>query len=56
MRQVSEATVFVLEFHAINIGQAAFDEAQAFRDSVSVGAVIVAKMDGRAKGGGALSA
>lgn len=39
-----------------SIGQAAFDQAQAFKQSVSVGAVIVTKMDGHAKGGGALSA
>ncbi|PUZ65223.1 hypothetical protein GQ55_3G206500 [Panicum hallii var. hallii] len=43
MRQVSEAT-------------AAFDQAQAFKQSASVGAVIVTEMDGHAKGGGALSA
>ncbi|KAF3327557.1 hypothetical protein FCM35_KLT07675 [Carex littledalei] len=58
MRQVSEATkpdlvVFVMDS---SIGQAAFDQAQAFRQSVAVGAVIVTKMDGHAKGGGALSA
>uniref|UniRef100_A0ACD5VUV3 Uncharacterized protein n=1 Tax=Avena sativa TaxID=4498 RepID=A0ACD5VUV3_AVESA len=58
MRQVSEATkpdlvIFVMDS---SIGQAAFDQAQAFRQSVSVGAVIVTKMDGHAKGGGALSA
>ena len=39
-----------------SIGQAAFDQAQAFKRSASVGAVIVTKMDGHAKGGGALSA
>ena len=39
-----------------SIGQAAFDQAQAFKQSASVGAVIVTKMDGHAKGGGALSA
>jgi len=33
-----------------------FDQAQAFKQSVAVGAVIVTKMDGHAKGGGALSA
>ncbi|CAH9074846.1 unnamed protein product [Cuscuta europaea] len=38
------------------IGQAAFDQAQAFKRSVAVGAVIITKMDGHAKGGGALSA
>ncbi|KAI6689925.1 hypothetical protein NL676_026753 [Syzygium grande] len=58
MRQVSEATkpdfiVFVMDS---SIGQAAFDQAQAFKQSVPVGAVIVTKMDGHAKGGGALSA
>ncbi|KAM3699883.1 hypothetical protein ACJW31_05G059200 [Castanea mollissima] len=58
MRQVSEATkpdlvIFVMDS---SIGQAAFDQAQAFKQSVSVGAVIVTKMDGHAKGGGALSA
>ncbi|KAL3375009.1 hypothetical protein AABB24_006487 [Solanum stoloniferum] len=58
MRQVSEATkpdlvIFVMDS---SIGQAAFDQAQAFRQSVAVGAVIITKMDGHAKGGGALSA
>ncbi|KAE8696124.1 Signal recognition particle 54 kDa protein 3 [Hibiscus syriacus] len=58
MRQVSEATkpdlvVFVMDS---SIGQAAFDQAHAFKQSVAVGAVIVTKMDGHAKGGGALSA
>ncbi|WVZ99189.1 hypothetical protein U9M48_044522 [Paspalum notatum var. saurae] len=58
MRQVSEATkpdlvIFVMDG---SIGQAAFDQAQAFKQSASVGAVIITKMDGHAKGGGALSA
>ncbi|GLT53056.1 hypothetical protein SLA2020_263530 [Shorea laevis] len=58
MRQVSEATkpdlvIFVMDS---SIGQAAFDQAQAFKQCVSVGAVIVTKLDGHAKGGGALSA
>ncbi|KAK1303012.1 hypothetical protein QJS10_CPB12g00371 [Acorus calamus] len=58
MRQVYEATkpdlvIFVMDS---SIGQAAFNQAQAFKQSVSVGAVIVTKMDGHAKGGGALSA
>lgn len=39
-----------------SIGQACFDQAKAFRDSVEVGSVIVTKLDGQAKGGGALSA
>ncbi|GKB41482.1 signal recognition particle 54 kDa protein 2 [Tanacetum coccineum] len=51
MRQVSEATkpdrvIFVMDS----------SKAQAFRQSVDDGAVIVTKMDGHAKGGGALSA
>ncbi|KAM3405217.1 hypothetical protein ACQJBY_007980 [Aegilops geniculata] len=58
MRQVAEATkpdlvIFVMDG---SIGQAAFDQAQAFKQSASVGAVIITKMDGHAKGGGALSA
>ncbi|KAL6580987.1 hypothetical protein OROMI_006910 [Orobanche minor] len=58
MRQVSEATkpdlvVFVMDS---SIGQAAFVQAQAFKQSVALGAVIITKMDGHAKGGGALSA
>lgn len=38
------------------IGQAAHDQALAFRQSVKVGSVIITKLDGHAKGGGALSA
>jgi signal recognition particle subunit SRP54 len=39
-----------------SIGQMARDHAQAFRDAVRVGSVIITKLDGHAKGGGALSA
>mmetsp|Transcript_3620 Transcript_3620/g.7845 ORF Transcript_3620/g.7845 Transcript_3620/m.7845 type:complete len:471 (+) Transcript_3620:271-1683(+) len=58
MRQVAAAVtpdlvIFVMDG---SIGQAAFDQAKAFKDSVEVGAVIMTKMDGHAKGGGALSA
>ncbi|KAM1429434.1 hypothetical protein ACFX2I_045632 [Malus domestica] len=58
MRQLSEAispdlVVFVMD---ASIGQSAFHQAQAFKQSVAVGAVIVTKMDGHAKGGGTLSA
>ncbi|KAK3224683.1 hypothetical protein Dsin_004545 [Dipteronia sinensis] len=59
MRQVAEATkpdlvIFVMDS---SIGQAAaFDQARAFKQIVSVGAVILTKMDGHAKGVGALSA
>ncbi|KAK9677224.1 hypothetical protein RND81_11G129200 [Saponaria officinalis] len=58
MRQLAEATkpdlvIFVMDS---SIGQNAFAQAQAFKQSVAVGAVIITKMDGHAKGGGALSA
>jgi len=58
MQQISTATnpnniIFVMDS---SIGQAAFDQAKAFRDKVKVGSVIITKMDGHAKGGGALSA
>lgn len=39
-----------------SIGQACFDQAKAFKNAVTVGSVIVTKLDGHAKGGGALSA
>jgi signal recognition particle subunit SRP54 len=38
------------------IGQAAHDQALAFKEKVNIGACIVTKLDGHAKGGGALSA
>ena len=58
MRQLETAVspdlvIFVMDG---SIGQAAFDQAKAFKESVGVGAVIMTKMDGHAKGGGALSA
>ncbi|CAD7927994.1 unnamed protein product [Amoebophrya sp. A25] len=59
MEQVQEAVspheiVFVMDSH---IGQACFDQARAFHDACgSIGSVIVTKLDGHAKGGGALSA
>ena len=39
-----------------SIGKACYDQAKAFRDSVDVGSVIITKLDGQAKGGGAISA
>jgi len=48
-----DLVIFVMDG---SIGQAAFDQAKAFKDSVAVGACILTKMDGNAKGGGALSA
>jgi signal recognition particle subunit SRP54 len=58
MRAVAAAVrpdhvVFVMDG---SIGQAAFDQAKAFHDTVDVGQVVVTKLDGHAKGGGALSA
>ena len=58
MEQVAEAVkpdlvIFVMDG---SIGQAAQDQAEAFKKRVPVGAVIVTKLDGHAKGGGALSA
>lgn len=38
------------------IGQACESQAKAFKEKVDVGAVIITKLDGHAKGGGALSA
>ena len=37
-------------------GQAVYDQALAFHNAVDVGSVIVTKLDGHAKGGGAISA
>lgn len=58
MQQVAEAVqphdiVFIMDSH---IGQACFEQAKAFRECVNVGSVIITKLDGHAKGGGALSA
>mmetsp|Transcript_48811 Transcript_48811/g.116189 ORF Transcript_48811/g.116189 Transcript_48811/m.116189 type:complete len:494 (+) Transcript_48811:54-1535(+) len=58
MQQIDAAVqpddvVFVLDS---SIGQAAHDQAEAFKNAVKVGSVIMTKLDGHAKGGGALSA
>ncbi|KAK2959341.1 putative Signal recognition particle 54 kDa protein [Blattamonas nauphoetae] len=39
-----------------SIGQSAYDQAAAFRSKVKIGSVIITKLDGHAKGGGALAA
>lgn len=39
-----------------SIGQAADSQSRAFKDSADFGAIIVTKLDGHAKGGGAISA
>ncbi|CAG9462640.1 unnamed protein product [Pedinophyceae sp. YPF-701] len=58
MRQVAsnvqpDFTIFVMD---ASIGQAALEQAKAFKEAVEIGAVIMTKLDGHAKGGGALSA
>jgi len=39
-----------------SIGQQAYNQAKAFNETVKIGGIIITKMDGTAKGGGALSA
>jgi signal recognition particle subunit SRP54 len=46
-------TVLILD---ASIGQAAEAQSRAFKESANFGAIIVTKMDGHAKGGGAISA
>ncbi|KAI5648594.1 hypothetical protein M9H77_34599 [Catharanthus roseus] len=53
MFQKPDIVIFIMDS---SIGQAAFDQAQTFKQSIADGAVIVTKMDGHAKGGAALSA
>lgn len=58
MKQIVDAVkpdliVFIMDG---SIGQAAHDQAEAFKKSVEIGGVIITKLDGHAKGGGALSA
>lgn len=48
-----DSIIFVMDG---SIGQAADSQARAFKAAVNVGSVIMTKMDGHAKGGGALSA
>ena len=58
MQQIRESIkpdqiVFVMDG---SIGQAAYDQANAFKQAVDIGSVIITKLDSHAKGGGALSA
>lgn len=58
MQEVAKAvnpdeSIFVMDS---SIGQAARDQAEAFAKAVDVGSVVITKLDGHAKGGGALSA
>ena len=48
-----DMTIFVMDS---SIGQSAADQARAFASTVDVGGVIMTKLDGHAKGGGAISA
>ena len=48
-----DSIIFVMDG---SIGQAAEAQANAFKDAVPVGSIILTKMDGAGKGGGALSA
>jgi signal recognition particle GTPase len=51
--QKPDLVIFVIDS---SIGQSDFFQAQAFKQSVAVGAVIITKVDGHAIGGGSLSA
>jgi signal recognition particle subunit SRP54 len=58
MQEISAAvrpdnTIFVMD---ATQGQAVYDQAMGFREAVNVVSVIVTKLDGHSKGGGALSA
>ena len=58
MKQISQVVnpdnvIFVLDG---TIGQAADSHARAFKEAVSIGSIVITKMDGHAKGGGAISA
>ncbi|KAJ3626893.1 hypothetical protein Zmor_004165 [Zophobas morio] len=58
MLQISQSVtpdniIFVMD---ASIGQAAESQARAFKEQVPVAGVIITKLDGHAKGGGALSA
>ena len=48
--------VYTTQYHVGTIGQACEAQARAFKEKVDVASVIVTKLDGHAKGGGALSA
>lgn len=51
--QQPDNIIFVMD---ATIGQACESQAKAFKDRVNVGSIIITKLDGHAKGGGALSA
>jgi signal recognition particle subunit SRP54 len=51
--QEPDSTIFVMDG---TIGQAADAQARAFKEAADFGSIIITKMDGHAKGGGAISA
>ena len=51
--QNPDNVVFVMD---ASIGQACESQSRAFKEKVDVASVIITKLDGHAKGGGALSA
>lgn len=51
--QQPDNIIFVMD---ATIGQACEAQAKAFKEKVDIGSVIITKLDGHAKGGGALSA
>lgn len=51
--QEPDSTIFVMDG---TIGQAAEGQAKAFKEAANFGSIIMTKMDGHAKGGGAISA
>lgn len=58
MKQIEQVVqpddvIFVMD---ASIGQAAQEQARAFKAAVDVGSVVITKLDGHSKGGGALSA
>lgn len=58
MKQISKGVTPDMSFLVIDgtIGQAALAQASAFHNAVPVGGIIITKLDGAAKGGGALAA
>ncbi len=58
MKQISDAIAPDFTFLVLDgtIGKAAYGQAAAFHKAVSVGGIVVTKLDGAAKGGGALAA
>jgi signal recognition particle subunit SRP54 len=55
MHKISKPDLTLLVIDG-TIGQQAYNQAKSFHDTVSVGGIIITKLDGTAKGGGALAA